>query len=182
MNKTPLVTSLIVTLLFGAASLSAQEKAKASPHSVLKQTVGLTEVTVDYHRPSARGREIFGGLVPYGEVWRTGANQSTDITFDKPVIFGGESVEAGTYGLYTIPGKDSWTVILYSDPSLWGAGKYDESKDVVRVKADVVELQPTLESFTIGLNALTKESAVLHFDWVNTRAAVEIKVGEMSKM
>ncbi|MGB0369788.1 MAG: DUF2911 domain-containing protein [Opitutales bacterium] len=181
MKKTALAFTLVAAVLTGAQIASAQEapQIKKSPDASFTQTVGLTEITVKYNRPSARGREIFGGLVPYDKVWRTGANQSTDITFSAPVMFGGEYVEAGTYGLYTIPGKDGWKAILYSDADLWGTGRdYDASKEVVRVDAAVFELSPALETFAIGVNAITDTSAILHFDWVNTRAGVEIRVGE----
>ena len=182
MKTTARILSLVTTLTLGASYSSAQE-IKKSPDASFEQTVGLTEITVKYNRPSARDRDIFGGLVPYDKVWRTGANQSTDITFSTDVVFGGEPVKAGTYALYTIPGKEGWKVILYSDPDLWGTGRnYDDSKEVVRVDASVFEISPALETFTIGVNYITDTSAILHFDWVDTRAGVEIKVGEAATM
>ncbi|MEM9026499.1 MAG: DUF2911 domain-containing protein [Verrucomicrobiota bacterium] len=184
--KTPhIALSIIITLGSAISSTSAQDapKIKKSPDASFVQTVGLTEISVAYNRPSARNREIFGGLVPYDKVWRTGANQSTDITFSDSVMFGGEFVEAGTYGLYSLPSEDGWKVILYRDASLWGTGQnYDVSKEVVRVDAVVFEISPALETFTIGLNYLTDTSAILHLDWVSTRVGVEIKVGDAVKM
>ncbi|MBV9127836.1 MAG: DUF2911 domain-containing protein, partial [Verrucomicrobia bacterium] len=104
-----------------------------SPHTTLKQRVGVTDIEVDYSRPSARGRKIFGDLVPYGQVWRTGANASTKITFGDEVKFGDKPVPAGKYALYTIPGADEWTVILSKDTSLWGAYKYKPENDLLRI-------------------------------------------------
>ena len=92
----------------------------------VKQHVGLTDIEIDYSRPGIKGREIFGGLVPYGKVWRTGANQATKIIFSTPVKLNGAEIPAGTYGLFTIPGKDEWTVIINKGAEQWGAYKYDE--------------------------------------------------------
>lgn len=148
----------------------------ASPAATVKQVVGLTNFEIEYSRPSVKGREIFGGLVPYGEVWRTGANAPTKITFSDSVELGGEKIPAGTYALYTIPTKDEWTVIVYGSTEGWGSIGYDQSKDVARVKAKPTKLDHAVESFTIGIDALRNDSAVLYLDWDHTRVAVPIKV------
>ncbi len=148
----------------------------ASPAASFKQIVGLTTVEVEYARPSVRGREIFGGLVPWGEVWRTGANAPTKISFSDEVTLGGAKVAAGTYALYTIPGKDEWTVIVYGTTEGWGSIGYDSAKDVVRFKVVPRALEHVVESFTIGIDALRNDSATINLDWDRTRVAFSLQV------
>lgn len=154
----------------------------ASPRATVVQAVGLTSVTIEYSRPGAKNREIYGGLVHYGEVWRTGADGATRIAFDHDVIFGGEPVEAGEYALYTIPGVQEWTIILHANTSNWGAQGYDPENDVLRVQVPVQRIEPFLETFTIGLNHLRNDSAKLHLDWAHTRVAVEITTDTSSRV
>ncbi|MDQ8203027.1 DUF2911 domain-containing protein [Pelagicoccus sp. SDUM812003] len=164
-------------------SLHAQLRTPAaSPHAHVKQMVGLTEVEIDYSRPSVKGREIFGGLVPYGNVWRTGANQPTKITFSDDVVLGGESVEAGTYALYTIPAEDEWTIIVYGSTELWGSFGYDSKNDVARFTAKPQKLQTAVESFTIGIDDLRNDSASIYLDWDHTRVAFKLEVPTESKV
>jgi len=106
---------------------------RVSPNALVGQTIGVTEVRIAYGRPSVRGRKIFGGLVPFDEVWRTGANEATTISFSTPVRIEGTSLDAGTYSLFTIPGPETWTLIFNSEPEQWGAYNYDSSKDILRV-------------------------------------------------
>ncbi len=164
-----------------AAALAAAGAAQikfpaASPHATLKQVVGLTDVEIDYSRPSVKGRQIFGGLVPWGEVWRTGANEPTKITFSDEVTLGDATVPAGAYALYTIPQKDSWTIIVYGTTEGWGSFGYDQSKDVARFTAKPSELAAPVETFTIGIGDLRNDSATLHLDWDRTRVSIPIKV------
>lgn len=148
----------------------------ASPPATLKQRVGVTDIEVTYSRPGVKGRKIFGGLVPYGEVWRTGANQATRISFSTPVKFGGASVPAGTYELFTIPGADEWTVILSQPPKAqWGAYSYDSAHDVARVKAKPVAVPSPIETFTIQVSSITEKSAALYFAWEKTRVPVQLE-------
>lgn len=166
-------------------TLSAQAQLRtpaASPHSLLKQTVGLTEVEIDYSRPSMKGREIFGGLVPYGQVWRTGANQPSKITFSDDVVLGGQSLEAGTYALYTIPEEGEWTVIVYAKTDLWGSFGYDKSNDVARFSVKPETLSESVESFTFGIDALRNDSATIFLEWDTTRVAFELEVPTDSKV
>jgi len=104
-----------------------------SPRKVMTGKIGDCTVTINYGSPKVKGRKVFGGLEPYGEVWRTGANEQTTIEFSQPVMIGDTEVPAGKYGLFTIPGKEEWTVIINEATDMWGNGQYDESKDVVRV-------------------------------------------------
>ncbi len=145
-----------------------------SPASTLKQRAGLTDIEVNYSRPSMKGRKIFGTLEPYGAVWRTGANTATKITFSTALKFGGTDVPAGSYALYSIPGVDEWTVILNKATGQWGAYQYDAKNDVVRVKAKPVALTSPMETFTIGLTDLRDESATLYLAW--EKALVPVKL------
>ena len=147
----------------------------ASPTSTLKERVGLTDIEIVYSRPSVKGRKIFGGLVPYGEVWRTGANNATKITFSTDVKINGAAVAAGTYALFTIPGADEWTIIINKGAAQWGAFQYKEADDVVRVKAKAEKLPQHVESFVIAFDGLRDESADLLLAWDNTIVPIKIE-------
>jgi len=139
--------------------------------------VGLTDVVVEYSRPSMKGRTIFGGLVPYDKLWRTGANARTKITFSNDVTFGGTEVKAGSYGLLTKPGMSSWDVILYEEADGGGLPQeWDESKVAAKATAEVGELPWDVESFTIVIGDLTNTSATLGFFWERTSARVKFEV------
>ena len=129
-------------------------------------------VRVTYSRPLKNGREVFGKLVPYGEVWRTGANEATEIKFYQDVDFGGKKVKAGSYSLFTIPGEKEWTVILNSDLDYWGAYKYNQKNDVVRVPATVGSLSEPLENFSIQFDKKGDKQGVLRLAWDTTVAEV----------
>ena len=147
-----------------------------SPAATLKQRVGLTDIEIAYSRPGVKGRTIFGGLEPYDQVWRTGANSATRIVFSTPVKFNGTEVPAGTYGLFTIPGREEWTVILNKIAKQWGAYQYDPKDDVLRVKVTPVKLAEAVETFTIDLNDIRDESATLNLTWEKTRVPVKLEV------
>ncbi|HYG22507.1 MAG TPA: DUF2911 domain-containing protein [Verrucomicrobiae bacterium] len=153
-----------------------------SPASTLKQRVGLTDVEIVYSRPSVKGRKIFGGLVSHGEVWRTGANTATRITFSTPVRINGAEVPAGTYGLFTIPGENEWTVIISKGSEQWGSYRYDQKDDLVRVKAKPEKLAQSVETFTIGINDLRDDSATLAIEWEKVRVPVKIEVDLVNKL
>ncbi len=149
--------SLALILMVSATSIFAQTGNAAkgnykgsggTPHEVVKGK----NVTISYGRPYKKGRDIFGGLEAYGKVWRTGADEATEITFDKDVLFGDKKVAAGTYTLFTIPGKDKWTVILNKELKQWGAYKYNDKNDVARVTAPVQVRESVVEQFTIVIN------------------------------
>ncbi len=149
----------------------------ASPACTIKQRVGLTDIEISYSRPSMKGREIFSdtGLVPYGKVWRTGANNATKITFSTPVELNGVQVAAGTYGLFTIPGPDEWTIIINKNANQWGAYQYSEKDDVVRFKATPVHLDEHIETFTIEFNHLRDESGILNLIWDDVVVPIKIE-------
>jgi len=160
------------------STIHAQIKTpQPSPAAKMEQVVGLTDVTVEYSRPGMKGRTIFGDLVPYGEVWRTGANANTKITFSDDVIIGGKELKKGTYALYTIPNATSWDVIFYSDATNWGnPAIWDESKVALKTNVAVVPMPNKIESFTITLDDLSNDSAVLGILWENTYVGVKFEV------
>src|SRR3954453_3894987 len=123
----------------------------ASQHSVVKQRIGLTDVEVDYSRPNKNDREIFGGLVPYGKLWRTGANAVTKIKFSKPVTLGGKEIPAGEYVLFTIPTADEWTIIVSKDAKVQSAADYKQENDAARITAQPESLPVNIETFTVAL-------------------------------
>src|SRR5579883_535061 len=176
------ITVLSVTLcglIFSSgvnAEMQKLEFPAASPTCTLKQRLGLTDVELVYSRPSVKGREIFGGLVPYGKVWRTGANQATKITFSSNVKLNGHEVPAGTYALMTIPDKDEWTVIINKGPEQWGAYKYDEKQDLVRFKVKPIRTDHNIETFTIEFADLRDETAELHLSWEKTVVPVKVEL------
>ena len=133
---------LFICIVALTASTNAQVKTPApSPAQKIDQTVGLTDVSLEYSRPAMRGRTIFGGLVPYDKLWRTGANANTKITFSDAVEIGGKNLEAGTYAVYTKPNAEQWEVYFYSDASNWGTPQeWDETKVAAKVKAKVYEM------------------------------------------
>jgi Protein of unknown function (DUF2911) len=165
----------VVTTNLPAQTPPAVEFPAPSPASTLKQRVGLTDVEIVYSRPGVKGRKIFGGLIPYGEVWRTGANASTKISFSEAVKLNGTDIPAGKYALYTIPGEKEWTVIIYKDTSLWGNTSYKPSDELARIKASPVKLKEPVESFTIDFADLHDESATLNITWDTTRVPVKIE-------
>lgn len=153
-----------------------------SPACTIRQRVGLTDIEVVYSRPGVKGRPIFGGLVPYGEVWRTGANQATKLTFSTPVKLNGASVPAGTYALFTIPGETEWTIIVNKTSSQNGAFQYDEKADLVRVKAAPMEIAEHVETFTIAIDDIRDESATLYLLWDKTLVPLKIETELTSKL
>jgi hypothetical protein len=160
-----------------AASAEAQIKTPApSPSQKIEQKVGLTDVTLEYSRPSMRGREIFGGLVPFNELWRTGANANTKITFSDDVTVGGTTLKAGTYAVYTKPGVQSWEVYFYSDSNNWGTPeKWDETKVAAKVTSPVYPMPMEVQTFTMTFDDLTNNSANLGMLWEKTYVGVPLK-------
>jgi hypothetical protein len=176
----PLLLGIAVALV---ASLAAQTPAAPkidfpapSPAATLKQRVGITDVEITYARPGMKGRQIFGGLVPYGKIWRTGANTATKISFSTPVKLNGTEIPAGTYELFTIPGEAEWTVIVHQHKSQWGSYTYDAKNDIARVTAKPITLTTPMETFAIGLSELRDTSATLYLAWEKTRVPLKLEV------
>lgn len=145
-----------------------------SPTATVKQTVGLTGIEINYSRPAARDRQVFGNLVQYDQVWRTGANESTKITFDGPIEFGGVAVPAGTYSLLSVPGHDTWEVILSSNVKLFGSYGYNSAEDVARVTVKPTKLAAPLESLAISFESVIDDSAQLSIAWANVKVSVDL--------
>ena len=164
--------------LFLSYGINAQiETPQPSPFAKMEQVVGLTDVSVEYSRPAMRGRTIFGDLVPYDKLWRTGANANTKITFSDDVSVGNTALKAGTYAIFTKPGMESWEVIFYSDANNWGTPQnWDESKVAAKVTAPVNKMDFDVQSFTIMIGNLTSNSAELGFIWEKTYVGVPFSV------
>lgn len=169
--------TLIITLLLWPVFLNAQINfPPASPDASWMHQLGFTQISLTYSRPQMRGRQIFGQLVPYKELWRTGAGESTRITFSEDIIFGGEYLKKGKYAIYSIPGPDEWIIILNEDATLHGDFGYDEKKDILRIKVKPQTMTKQQESFTIELVDFKPDySAILEMKWENTSVGISIK-------
>ena len=132
-------------------------------------------VRVTYSRPAKKDREVFGKLIPYGKVWRTGANEATEIKFYQDVTIQGKKINAGTYALFTIPNEKEWTIILNSDLDYWGAYSYNEAKDVMRVTVPVKKAENVMENFTIQFSKGNQNDTIMQLGWDNTVAELSIK-------
>ena len=185
MNPKLLPVLLAGSLVFVPALLAQTPRVEfpsPSPACTLKQRVGITDVEVVYSRPSMKGREIFGSLVPFGKVWRTGANAATKISFSTAVKLNGREIPAGAYALYTIPDEGEWTIILNKGVGKSGT-QYDEKEDVVRFKTTPVNLSDTsIETFTIEFNHLRDESAVLNLVWDKTVVPIKLEIELTGKL
>lgn len=161
---------LLVAAVIGVSGTTWAQEKPLSPKAEVEATIGNSPVKVVYCQPSARGRKIMGGLVPYGEVWRTGANEATTITFDNDVKIEGKDLPAGKYALFTIPDEKEWTIIFNKDTKQWGHYNYNQAQDVLRVKVKPAKTGEFVETFTI---APEKDQLVLK--WENTAVAFKIK-------
>ncbi|MES2811773.1 MAG: DUF2911 domain-containing protein [Bacteroidota bacterium] len=171
---------VIIAIATFIVSLTVQAQIKvpqASPKSTITQTVGLTDVEIEYSRPSARGRVIFGDLVPFGQVWRTGANANTTISFSDDVVINGATLKKGKYALYVSPKADEWEVIFYTTTDNWGTPeKWDEAKVALKANAKTELLNRNIETFTIGINNTDNNFAHLEFAWEKTLVALKFEV------
>ncbi|HKU21226.1 MAG TPA: DUF2911 domain-containing protein [Terriglobales bacterium] len=171
------ILAAVLGLLFAASLCQAQSAVlnipRQSQHSVLSQRIGITDITINYHRPLVNGRKIWGDLVPYGQVWRAGANENTTIAFSDPVTIEGQPLEKGVYGLHMIPGESEWTVIFSRNSTSWGSFTYKQDEDALRV---TVKPQPAdmHNALTYDFDKLTPTSAVVELQW--EKVAVPFKV------
>ncbi len=177
---------LVLSFFVLAVSLTGYSQIKTpqpSPTSKVEQVVGLTNVTLEYSRPSMRGRKIFGDLVPFGKVWRTGANKNTMITFSDDVSVDGQTLKAGSYAIYTIPGETSWDVIFYATTDNWGAPQeLDDTKVVAKTTVGVNTLPVTIETFTMDIDDLSSGGATLGILWESTYVGVKFNVPTDNKV
>jgi hypothetical protein len=181
MKKGFLLALLAASLFFTPGAYAQITMPQPSPSATVTQKVGLADVTLSYSRPSARGRKIFGDLLPYGQLWRTGANAATKLTFSDEVTVNGTKVPAGEYSLFTIPGKDEWTVMLNKNVKA-SANDYKEAEDVARFKVRPAKTAAPYETFTIDFSDLTANAASMNIKWENTKVALKLETDVDSKV
>ena len=167
-----MVSILLLTSLSTFAQLNFPN---ASPDGEFKQQVGFLDISVKYSRPGAKGRTVFGGLVPYGELWRTGAHDATTIQFSDTLTLNDQVIPAGTYSLFTIPEKDEWTIILNKATEMHGTSDYTPDQDLVRFKVKSEKSSRYYETFTIEVTDLIANGASLYLIWENTQAKIKIQ-------
>ena len=177
MRRVLLALLPLAFLLCTAQPARSQEQRK-SPHEKVTVTVGGATITVDYGRPYMKGRKIFGGLEPYGKVWRTGADEATTFTTDKDLMLGSLHVPAGTYALFTIPGEKEWTIILNKVAETFGAFDYEKNKaqDLGRIKAPVEKLSTPIEQLTISILSKGGSNGALRIVWADVSVTAPIMV------
>ncbi len=171
--------SILALLLFCAFignSYGQDKKPAPSQTATFSQKVGFTDVTIVYSRPSAKGRTIMGDLVPYGKIWRTGANMATKITFSDDVKIAGKSLAAGSYSIFTIPGESEWTVIFNKNWEQGGTADYKEAEDALRVKVQSSKMPVNVETFLINIDNVKPTSAVIGLIWESTMVPIPLEV------
>ena len=168
---------LLFLTFFTSISFAQIQTPDASPYSKIEQKVGLTDFTISYSRPAKRSRIIMGDLVPYGAIWRAGANANTTVTFNDPIMIEGQALAAGKYAIFVKPQPNEWEVYFYTKTNNNGLPKkWDPESVALTVRAKVTSLQETIESFTIALEDLNAKGATLNFKWENTKASLDVKV------
>lgn len=167
-----------LTIIMASYTIEAQVRTpQLSPKSTVTQVVGLTDVEIIYSRPSARGRAVFGNLMPFGKLWRTGANENTTISFSDDVVIDGKTLAKGKYAIYTTPKADNWEIVFYSKTDNWGNPEvWDETKVALRTNAKPRILNNAIESFTIGIINLDTNFAFLELSWENMAVAIKFEV------
>lgn len=183
MRKTYL---LVATMLLACLSYKSYAQVPRIPEASSTQTIiqdfGLGKITITYSRPNVKDRKIFGGIIPWGEVWRTGANAATTITFTEKVLIEGNSVPAGTYSLFSIPEKNEWTIILNKVVKQWGAYSYKQSEDFVRFKIKPLRVSEKRETFTMAFANSTTKATDLYLVWDHTAASIHLETDDDAKI
>jgi len=173
MKKYILFCFTLLTIVAQTATAQDLELPQPSPWAQVSQKFGLAQTTITYSRPAMKGRTIFGSLVPYGEMWRTGANKATELKIEGTVMINNQKVEAGSYSLFTIPGQTEWTIIINKNTELWGTGGYKQEEDVMRFTVKPTATTST-ESFTIGFSNVKDKSIMVDLIWETTKVSFEI--------
>ncbi len=177
------ILAIATALAANSGAVEKVEFPQVSQHTVVKQRIGLTDIEVDYSRPNKNDRAIFGGLVPFDKPWRTGANTATKLKISAPVKFGDKEVPAGEYVLYTIPGKDQWTLILSKNVKAQALTDQKPGDEVARVTAKpALTLATPAETFTIGFEDLRANSAIFYLEWDKTRVPVKLTTNDVEKV
>jgi hypothetical protein len=176
--------SFVLLIALSSFTANAQElKLPAlSPTAKLTQEFSTSNIEISYSRPSMRGRTVFGDLVPFGDVWRTGANSSTKIKFGEEVTVGGKVLKAGEYALYTIPGKEEWTVILNKGLGNWGASGYDTADDVARFKVTPKKINNSIQTFSINVTDIAYSTCNIELVWENTKVVIPVKANNEERL
>src|SRR5688572_12717058 len=177
-----IVTLILIAFLYSVSVKAQLNVPNASPDAEFKQQIGFGEVEIKYSRPSARGRVIFGGLEPFGKIWRTGAHDATTIRFSEAVKLNGNDIPAGTYSLFTIPNQNEWTIIINKATEMHGTSDYTQEQDLVRFTAKAEKSARYYETFTIEVNDFGKEEAGLFLIWENTMVKLTIKMNVDEKV
>lgn len=172
-----LLLVFLVSITSQAQEIVEAPKPRVSPVAISKTMLEEVYIKVVYSQPQKKNRVVFGELVPFGQVWRTGANEATEIHFTSSVLFSGQKVEAGLYSLFTIPGKDTWTIILNKNLGQSGAFQYDEKQDLIRVEVGVAKSAKLYEAFTISFSKGNNEVNLL-MNWDDTLVTIPIKKAE----
>jgi tetratricopeptide (TPR) repeat protein len=177
-------TLVLMLALFSVVSFGQALKVPApSPQQTIKQAFALSEISITYCRPSAKGRTVFGDVVQYGQIWRTGANGASTITFGEDVTVEGKAIKAGTYAIYSIPNKESWDIMLYSDLELGGnVGEYNKEKEVARFAVKARPLAESVETFTINVADQSSNTASIEMSWEKTRVSFRVEADIDSKI
>ena len=168
-------TALIAILTFASVVLAQDKSSRPSPPAKAEcKLAGGKSITIDYSSPRAKGRKIFGGLVPYGQVWRAGANEATALVVGSDVTVGGKAVPAGSYTIFAIPAEDKWTLVISEKTGEWGTAYPGPDNDLARIDMKVTKLSAPVENFTIALDS-SNSGCTLKMEWENTEASVDIK-------
>jgi hypothetical protein len=165
--------SVVATLIFLTASILGSQRPQLSPPGAAEFSLNGKKITVNYSRPSMRGRKIMGELVPYDKVWRTGANEATSLSTEADLVMGGVTIPKGNYTLFTVPSPQKWLLIINKQTGQWGTD-YDQSQDLARSDMKVETLKEPVEQFTISF-APTEKGGVMKLEWESTRARVEFR-------
>ncbi|GIV46084.1 MAG: hypothetical protein KatS3mg036_0902 [Ignavibacterium sp.] len=171
-----LITILALLSLISLSGQNKEEKVRVSPKAEVMQVVGFTEVRIIYSRPGVKGREIWGGLVPYNQVWRAGANEATKFIFSTDVLIEGKPLKAGSYSFFAIPGKNEWTLIFNKVADQWGAFEYNETQDALRIKVKPEKSSVFQEWLTYTITRTSDYSAVIRLEWEKLKVPFKIEV------
>jgi hypothetical protein len=172
MKYLSLVFLLVAGLMANAQDLKLPS---LSPNAKITQSFSTSEIEISYSRPSARNRQVFGTVVPYGQVWRTGANGATKVKFGEDVVINGKSIKAGEYALYTIPNKTQWEIIFNKGVGNWGASGYSTADDIARFSVQPKTINNKIETFTINISNITFNTCNIELTWENTKVVIPVK-------
>jgi hypothetical protein len=173
--NTRIWSSVAIMAVLGAGLVSGQERKRVSPHEKVSGKIGEANITVEYGRPSLKGRKAVGGeLVPFGKVWRAGADEATTLTTDRDLMIGELHVPKGTYSLFVLPSEKDWTLIVNKNPKQWGAFQYKQTDDLGRVPMTVSKAGSAVETFTIAIQPGAGGKGTLTMSWENTTASVPV--------